>query len=183
MTVIAAYDDGKHIWIGSDSAGSDTWSTFDYGSKLIKKHDYYIGFTSSYRTADVIREARNLPKEIKGIKDVRVFRDRLAKLLIKAGGLKDSPNNGELREHPVGLIIISRSGIYNIMSDYQIHKIEEGYYSVGSGYLAALGVLNFAKNLNMKNGEEVIQGAVKAAMSHVVSCGGKCYFKSIKKGK
>ena len=56
MTIIAAYDGGYKYWIASDSVGSDGTMKYELGSKLINKGNYIIGFSWSYRVADIIRE-------------------------------------------------------------------------------------------------------------------------------
>jgi len=182
MTIIAAYEGFHHYWIGSDSLGVSCGLGADFGTKLIKKGNYIIAFSSSYRVGDVARESKNLPKEINSIIDVRKFRDALSKDLIEEAGARTEAHNGNgLKEAPVGIIIVSPTGMYAIEGDFQVHKIKTGYYANGSGWAIAYGALYIAKQ-NKASGEEAISGAIKAAIAHSTTCGGRCHVKSIEKG-
>ena len=181
MTIIAAYEDTDSYWIGSDSLGASASLGADFGTKLIKKNDYIVGFSASYRVADVIKESRNLPKHIKSMNDFRKFRDLFTENLVAEAGARTEAYNGNgLREAPIGIILISSSGIYAMEADYQIHKIKSGYYANGSGWSISYGALYVAKQ-NDTPGEQAIKQAVKAAITHSTTCGYKCHIKSILK--
>jgi len=175
MTVIAAYNDGERIWIGSDSAGTADELQADTGSKLIQKFRYVIGHAISYRVADIIRESKNFPKNINNLKDLATFRNILKEELAKdlADGLITQEDL--LSE----LLIISPYGIFVIEDGFQIHKIFLGYYAIGGGAELAFGALSLANQLKLKNGKKVVTAVVAAAIKHCTSCGGKCYVRSM----
>jgi len=184
MTVIAAFDDGNTYWIASDSVGSAGNMQYELGSKLIKKGDYVIGFSWSYRVADIIRECKFLPEAINGMKDLRLLRDIIKALITKDGAGEgdgqSNGSNGSMTEHPVDIVIISPSGMYTIETDYQIHKVMSGYAMTGSGTEVAAGALYSCKKLNV-HGKDAVRLAVTSAMTHVPTCGGKCHIKSVEK--
>ena len=179
MTVIAAFEGEDKYWIASDSQGVGGGTMIERGTKLIKKNNYIVGFTYSYRVADLIRESKNLPADIRNLKDLRKFRDEIKKALTddKLVG-KRTAGDGE---HPITVIIISSSGIYEIEADYQIHKIQKNSYAAtGSGIDTALGALYSCKKLKV-DGKEAVKLAVKSAVEHISSCGGGCHIGSVEK--
>ncbi len=184
MTVIAAYDDEDRYWIASDSVGSAGGVKYELGSKLIQKGNYIIGFSWSYRVADIIRESRDLPDRILSIQDVRNMRDIIRATMIKDGLLNNNDESDARRSmasgHPVDVTLISPSGIYTIESDYQIHKITTGYIASGSGTEVAIGALFTCKKLGV-DGKQAVKVAVNSAIKHITTCGGKCHIKSVGK--
>jgi len=184
MTVIAAYEDKDAYWIGSDSHGvnEDTWTSQDCGSKLIRKGSYVVGFSSSYRTADIIRESSDLPVDIRSIKDLRLFRDVLMMELTDKAGVSSEGKDGEVIQGPVSIILISTSGIYEIQEDYAIFRVKTGYSATGSGFSHAFGSLYTSKFLKL-SGKKAVELAVNSAIMHSAACSGKCYKCSVKKVK
>jgi ATP-dependent protease HslVU (ClpYQ) peptidase subunit len=178
MTVIAAYDDGEKYWIASDSMGTAGDSMYEHGSKLITRGNYIIGFSWSYRVADIIRECTNLPDKLSSIQDLRKIRDIIKEKIIddELVGKNDKDDT-----HPVDIILISPTGIYTIQGDYQIHKIPRGSYTTtGSGYVIATGALFVCKKQDV-DGKTAVKLAVNSAIKHIASCGGKCHIKSVEK--
>jgi ATP-dependent protease HslVU (ClpYQ) peptidase subunit len=178
MTIITAYYDGDKHWIASDSYSVAGYSCFEQGTKLITKGDYILGFSASYRVADVITESDGFPKTMRGLQDLRKFRDRLKELLITDGAKKEAEAH-EVIQHPVLILIISTSGVFHIDADYQIHKIHQGWYAIGSGQGPARGSLYTSKQLGLEDGKKAVQLAVKSATKHITTCGGKCHVKSV----
>jgi len=180
VTVIAAAEDKHGIYIASDSHGTDQCdNAFELGKKIIKKHSYYIGFSYSYRVADLMRECSAFPKAINTITSLRKFRDVLKDLLTK-DGCSVAASGANTISHPVSIIIISSKGIFTIDNDYQIHKITTGYIAIGSGYEIALGALR-GLTQNYTSAEKAVELAVEAAIFHKASCGGNIHIQSIEK--
>jgi ATP-dependent protease HslVU (ClpYQ) peptidase subunit len=180
MTVIAAYDDGERYWIASDSMGTAGDTMYETGSKLITRGNYIIGFSRSYRVADIIRECTDLPDRLLSVRDLRKLRDAIKTKITQddlVGKYDDKPTD----QHPVDIVLISPTGIYTVEGDYQIHKIPHGgYIATGSGTDIALGALFACKKQGI-DGKTAVNSAVKAAIKHITSCGGRCYIKSIKR--
>ena len=182
MTIIAAFEDRDKYWIASDSIGSAYDCKQDYGSKLIRKNNYIVGFSASYRIADLIRETEVLPKQVKTINDIRDFRDLLQQTVIDSGG-SDKPNgDSNILIHPVSILIISEIGIHEIQEDYALLIPKSKYSAVGSGWAYAMGSLYTSKKQKL-DGKIAVQVAVRAAMQHEPSCGGNIYTASINKRK
>lgn len=180
MTAIAAYKDGDTYWIASDSCAVGSGTKQNRGSKLIKKGNYYIGFTWSYRTADIIAESKKLPKEINSIRDIRKFRDILYEELVEKGHAKTEAANGDNISHPVGLIFITKIGIFEIESDYQIAK-HKYFAATGSGWSVCLGSL-YNSYKTKQEGKLAVTLAIKAAINLTTYVGGDVYIASVKKG-
>jgi ATP-dependent protease HslVU (ClpYQ) peptidase subunit len=179
LTIIAAAEDLMGVWIGSDSKGVAGVVSLEFGSKIIKKNAYYVGFAQSYRIGDIIRECETFPKNIKSLKDLGKFRDTLQDLAIDkagcaCGGIEDTVI------HPFNIIIAAQSGIYTIDSDYQIHKVSQ-YAAIGAGTEVALGALRTAIRIT-SNASRAVRLAVEAAIYHNVACGGDVHIEYIPRG-
>ena len=166
MTIIAAAEDKHGYWIGSDSMGNAAGTMVELGSKLINKKNYIIGFSESYRLRDIIEEDTKLPVDIKTMRSLRSFRDRII------------PVTKE-EEITFGLIIISSGGIFDIDSDYQIHKINN-YIAIGSGSDFALGALRAILRTS-ESAAIAVREAVEAAIFHSSTCGGNVHIEHIEK--
>jgi len=183
MTVIAAFDGKDRYWIASDSVGTDGIMKYELGKKLIKKGNYIIGFSWSYRVADIIKECTDLPEAINGIKDVRILRDIIKAILMDDNLINNNDHHNDCKGpngHPLDVIIISPSGIYTLEGDYQIHRIPDGYIACGAGTEIAMGVLYGCKETGV-DGKSAVKLAVKAAIKHITACGGKCHIQSVEK--
>jgi len=176
MTVIAAAEDSTGVWIGSDSKGIAGDVTYELGSKIIKKNQYYIGFSDSYRAADLIRECDDFPQTIGSMNTLRQFRDTLKDIMIK-DGCSTMGSEGNTIMHPIDVLIISNNGIYSVDGDYQIHKIDS-YAATGSGFQLAMGALRSVMSAT-GSAKEAVMLAVEAAIYHSSSCGGDVYVECI----
>lgn len=182
MTIIAAYEGKESYWIASDSMSCDGYTLSEYSSKLIKKNNYYIDYSGSYRVADLIKESKELPKTIKSIKDLRKFRDILQQQMVEKTGARKEASDNETISHPIYLILITKFGIFEIHPEYQLMKTIQGFTATGSGWQVALGSL-FNSRQNKQEGKKAVTIAVKASIIHTPHCGGKVYTASISKGK
>lgn len=175
MTVVAAYNDGKRVWIGSDSMSTAASFQAESGPKLIKKAKYVIGYAISYRVANIIQECKDFPKTISNMEDLAEFRN-----VLKREVQKDL-ESGLLTLDDVSfeLLIASPYGIFAIEDGYQIHKVPGNYYAIGGGQEVAAGAMSLAKQLNLKNGKKIVQAAVQAAILHNAECSGSCHIRSV----
>lgn len=171
MTIIAAYSDRTHNWIATDSAGSYMTTTWDLGTKLIHKENYTLGNAGSYRTGDLINEYDDFPEHIRGLEDLREFRDILREIMIEDGAPMDA-DSAETLLHAVDIIMVSPYGIFTIDEDYQLHVMNNlEYYACGSGMDLALGSLLTSK-LRSTEGEKAVTMACEVAITHCTTCGG-----------
>jgi len=172
MTIIAAAEDTNGYWIASDSQGVTNDTCLELGPKLINKENYIVGFSYSYRVKDLILECNSFPEKIGSIKGFRKFRDVLKKLMLEDGCLATA-GSSETLLHPISLLVISPSGIYEMGSDYQIHKVKK-YAAIGSGMDFALGALK-ATLATTKSAQQSVEEAVSAAIFHSATCGGNIH--------
>ena len=166
MTAIAAFVDKDKTWIASDSILSAASTKQPYGSKLLKRGNYIIGFAGMPRLIDAIIETTKLPKQIKGRAAIQQIRDFLDVKL----------TNMEIDKSEIDLLIITHKRIWEI-SNLQIISYKK-YAAVGSGLDYALGSLHTSKCLK-STGKKAVSMAVKAAIEHCTTCGGRIYIKSI----
>ena len=181
MTIIAAAEDNNGYWIASDSHGNTGNTCVELGGKLINKGKYIVGFSNSYRVRDVIIECNTFPKTMNSIKSVRKFRDVLKELMLEDGCLGVGIE-GDTVVHPVSLIIVSPSGLYELDSDYQVHKYECGYAAIGSGSDVALGTLRAMLRYGA-TAEQAVHAAVEASIYHCTTCGGDIHINYFLKNK
>lgn len=187
MTIIAAYDDGSTVWIGSDSCAIAGDTKTEHGSKLIRFKNYCIGYAESYRVSDILKEAKSIPRTIKSTKGIRKLRDIIREAMIKYTGSNavDWEREDQIT-HPVLILIACPLGIYEIQEDYAILKHKGGYATIGSGGDYALGALAFARENDMIyrhgcSGKDVVAGALKITKKHCTSVGGRTHIAGIPK--
>ena len=182
MTIIADYVDGDIASLACDSQGSTHSVCFNYGNKIIKKNNYFVGVSGSYRVMDIIKESKELPKEINCLKDLHLFRDTLMKTVIKKGLTieKSTNKDGETINHQLYILIATTIGLVSLDCDYQLHVTRNGYYATGAGENIALGSLfNSHKNKDKKNSFNIAKLAAQAANAHSPWCGGSIYTASV----
>lgn len=170
MTIIACYIDQSNVWIGSDSIGSDENTKYNFGSKLIQKNNYVVGFAGSYRVGDIVRECNDFPEDIASIDQARLFRDKLGSLI------------GSEDKNAINVMLATSSGIYVIEDDFQLQHIykEFAYYAIGAGDCIALGSLYFASKRH-ELGSIATTMAIKSAIEHSPSCGGDVFLEVVEK--
>jgi ATP-dependent protease HslVU (ClpYQ) peptidase subunit len=184
MTLIAAYKTSEGLWIGSDSLGSNGHTKNEYGSKLISIGNYILGFSWSYRVADLILTNKDLfPKEITSREEVITkFVPALIQLLIEKGKAINTAKDGEGTVcHPTSIIIATKEGkIFHIQNDYAVFERDD-YLTTGSGESHANGALYTLKSLGIKDGHKALTLAIQSAILHCTSVGGKIYIKKMTK--
>ena len=177
MTIIAAYRGSDGIYIGSDSCGvMNQEISSDIGPKLIRHGNYIVGFTKSYRTADIIQESNKIPDRIDSIYGVREFRDVLQDALKTEVKDKNGAENSQL-----WVLIATPRDIWHICTDYMINRVLH-YDAIGSGYQVAIGSL-FTSWQAKETAKKAVTLAVKSAIKHQVYCGGKAFVWEAKENK
>lgn len=175
MTIIAAYKTKENIWIGSDSEGFSNVKN-NFGSKLIKKKNYIVGFSGSYRIGDIIREEKSLPNTINNRNDLLDFRDLLRLSLIERTGASEVDEDPD--SHPVYLLLVSKLGIYKIGTNYQLLHCKNNYMGIGAGEEIALGALSIYSKQKEEDGAMVIRESIKSTIKHCATTGGRIYVSS-----
>jgi len=178
MTVIAAAEDATHVWMATDSLGSYGNLKIEFGSKIIPKTNYVLSNAGSYRVGDIVEECDEFPKNIKNLKDLRKFRDTLYGLILN-DEFAFKPRNEDLYAN-VEIIIVSPYGIFTVEDDFQIHKIEVGYHTAGTGEELARGALYTCRKMGLK-AEAAVKHGCEAAIKHCLTCGGDIHYAFFKK--
>lgn len=142
MTCIAAVADGKTVWMGGDSLGSDGWdSTSRKDQKVFKTGEWVMGFTTSYRMGQLLMHRFTPPLLSEG-QDVFAymvtdFIDAVRRCLKDGGFAKRDSDRESGGEFLVGF----RGRLFTIGSDYQVGEPIEPYDAVGCGHAYAKGSL------------------------------------------
>ena len=178
MTIVAAYSDGSTICLGSDSCGISSGTKTEFGAKIIKKGNYYIGFADSYRVADILSESKTLPKTINKLQDIKDLRDKIRAELICKMGASPADSEAESISHPLSIIVISILGIHEIQSDYAILKAKDNFTSIGAGRDIALGALA-THNLYISLAKDAVRESIKTTIKYSTDCGGRIHLVTI----
>ena len=168
MSVIVGIKEGKKIYMGCDSA-----ATTDEGfrrhikvKKLFRKGKYLIGVAGSVRIANLMQSGMfSLPKTIDKFPEV------LRNVLMAFGAMSVSEEDKTQSMSSNILIAVNNGELYEILSDFQLNEINNGYAAVGSGGEVAtgclFGILETANMVNLKlTSRNKLEIALKAA----------CYF-------
>lgn len=180
MTCIVGFiDRDKTLWMGADSLGSTSaLKAVRKDTKLFKKGEFIVGYTSSFRMGQILRFKWKPPVKSRTCSDyefmcVEVI-DSIRKVL-KDNGYARIENN----EEEIGCFLVGYKGrLYRIDDDLQVGEHSRGFDSCGSGEYFALGALEVLSKLKDFSGEDVCRQALKLAEKFNPYVGGP--FKIIK---
>lgn len=164
MTCIVGLEKNGAVWMGGDSAGTagNMNQRIRADKKVFIKDGLIIGFCGSFRMGDLLKHTLAIP-DTSGVEDpdkymVNQFVDALRDCLEtenKKGGL-----TGHDRLSP-SILVGFRGRLYNVESDYQCGRPEDGYDSVGSGSSVAVGAMHSSRS--EKSARKRITSALEAA--------------------
>ena len=145
MTAIVALVDGNKLWIGGDSAASDSGSMslmIRQDEKVFAKGDrFLIGCTTSYRMISLLRYVFHPPMQREGTTDAEYmnvdFVDAVRKCF-RDGGFASS---SEMREVGGEFLVCYNKAIYQVYGDYQVAIPVDSYASCGCASDVCLGSL------------------------------------------
>lgn len=150
MTCIVGLVGADRIYIGADSAGTDSQmgQTIRRDGKLFQNGPYLIGFSGSYRVGQLIQYAGlpepaqndDLPRFM-----VTTFIESVRQIL-KAGGVAQKKE--EVESGGFFLVAI-RGRLFNIASDYQVGESADPFDATGSGERSALGAMYAMKDATL----------------------------------
>lgn len=144
MTCIVGIEKDGRVYLGGDRAAVSPWMITDAGvSKVFKKGKIIAGYSGSFRFGQLLQYAFTVPKQKDG-QDVMEFMcvdfiDSL-RTTMKDRGLAKIWNNVE----DIGwssALIGYQGALYELDGDLQIRPRQIA--SVGSGFVSAMGVLNY----------------------------------------
>jgi len=145
MTCIVGIQNDKGCWIGTDSfSGSADSKGIMKEGKFVRCGKFTIGYTTSFRMAQIIDNLNKKPKTI--YEFCEVIRDAL-----KEKGFSEIDNNKEIG----GTMIVS-DGIemWHVGSDFAYTQDSRNLYAIGSGYAYALGAMFVTRNEYPKQSED-----------------------------
>ena len=164
MTCIVGMIHNGKVWMGGDSAGTagNMNQRIRADKKVFVKGEFIIGFCGSFRMGDLLKHTFEIPDTTE-VTDpdkfmVNQFVDALRSLLEtenKKAGLSDRD-----KLYP-SILVGFRGRLYNIESDYQCGRPEDGFDSVGSGSSVAIGAMHGSKGITSPKAR--ITAALEAA--------------------
>jgi ATP-dependent protease HslVU (ClpYQ) peptidase subunit len=145
MTCIVGMVKDNKVWIGGDSAGSDSSSIcIRRDPKVFKNGKFLIGYCGSFRLGQLLHY-KFTPPQYPDDKDifsfmVTDFADAVRELAKDHGILKIEDNVEELEE--IQLLIGYNGRLFTLEEDMQIGEVVNEYYAVGEGMDLALGSMH-----------------------------------------
>jgi ATP-dependent protease HslVU (ClpYQ) peptidase subunit len=171
LTCIVALKQGEKVFIGGDSAGTNSFSlksTLRKDPKVFIKKDaneneWLFGFTSSFRMGQLIQHVFNIPPiDVNDQKDLFAY---MVKKFIPAlqRCLREGGYEGKREERLfAGTFIVAIKGeIFKIHDDYQVATSLQNFCAAGCGEDLALGALWATKN--EEDPQKRVQVALEAA--------------------
>lgn len=141
MTCIVGLVEDKTVWIGGDSAGSDTWTISTRANpKVWKSGEFIYGYTTSFRMGDILRY-KFTPPDQGNLGVVKYMATRFVDELMQCFEDNKFLHNGEARAVGGTFLVGYKARLFAIQDDFQVAELKNKYDAVGSGYHAALGSL------------------------------------------
>ena len=143
MTCIIGLEHKGKVYVGGDSAGVAGYSIeVRSDTKVFKRGQFIMGFTSSFRMGQLLMCKLRVPKQRKNQKDyeymVNTFIDAVRKCL-KAGGFASKK---EETEKGGTFIVGYKNKLYYVGNDYQVGVPSAPFTSVGCGSDLAMGAMH-----------------------------------------
>lgn len=180
--IVAAVRNGIGV-MGSDSLGSNGQTKNEYlHGKIVSKEiptleggkPILMGFTSSFRLGDLIRHSLTPP----------VFSGDAYEWMVSSfiprlkADLKDAEY--DVKGNGCNFLVIIDNRVFEVQDDFSVLEAANGYASVGSGEVVALGAMFTLKN---HSALEIAKSGLEAADFHAVGVGGKHHYFQVTKDK
>ena len=170
MTCIVAVKYKDQVYLGGDSLGSSGLDVMvRQDTKVFRKKDMMIGYTSSYRLGQLLRFKLEIPVHKSKISAYEYmctdFIDAVRKCLKDNGYTTISNNNEAIGE----FIVVYKSHIFHIYDDLQVGETRNDYDACGCGEKYALGSCFAYIESNAiltKKPKYIVLAALKAAQEH-----------------
>lgn len=176
MTVIAGIVHDGRVWIGADSAGSNSYEiTARADAKLFTIGQALVGCCGSYRGLQVARYAFKPPALPEGMDPheymCTLFVDGLREVWRAAGHVGKT---SEVEHVQTSLLVGMHGRLWTIGTDMQVGESLDSRDAIGSGGSIALGSLHATAHVvGLRDQPEArIRLALQAACHHSPSCGG-----------
>ncbi|RKH05085.1 hypothetical protein [Corallococcus carmarthensis] len=143
MTCIAGVVHQGRVYVGGDSAGSNSWQlVVRKDAKVFRNGPYVLGFTTSFRMGQVLRHAFRPPpppRRTSALERFMVvdFVDAL-RATLKDAGFAHQENGQERGGH----FLVGVCGrLFTVEDDYQVGESRDSFAAVGCGADVARGAL------------------------------------------
>ena len=159
MTCIAAWIEGKTIWMAGDSAGVGGGYRMQIRSdpKVFILGSYVMGYTSSFRMGQLLRysfKVPDCPTDMDLDRFMRTdFINAVRKCLSKGGyrEKKDEVESG-------GFFLVGVKGrLFEVCDDFQVASVPEPFMATGCGESFALGALAAMQKIKMHPKQRLIK--------------------------
>lgn len=170
MTVIAAASWDGSTYIGCDQAGTDSWGIQrNHGSKLIVTAFGVVGYSGSYRVAQLIRGPLRALPDVPGERGMLAIVKTIETCLVEGGWTK-SAEKGLPKCSDLSLLVAMCGGdIWSVNGDLSFLPCNE-FSAIGSGREIALGSL-FASHGSGASAVAAVNMAVRASCAINRDCG------------
>jgi hypothetical protein len=182
MTVIAGLVHEGRVWLGADSAGSNSETiTARADAKLFVVGSALIGCTGSYRGLQVARYAFKPPALPEGMDPheymCTMFVDGLREVWRAAGHVG---RTSEIEHVETKMLVGMHGRLWTVDTDLQVGESLAPWAAGGSGELLALGSLHATAHVvGLRDQPEArVRLALQAACHHSPSCGGPLLVRS-----
>ncbi len=151
MTCIIGIKGNGKVIIGGDTQASGGYeATARLDEKVFIRHDFIIGFTSSYRMGQLLQYVVEFPEQPKGMGDFEYmvvhFIEAIRTTFKEYGYTKIDSN----REDGGCFLVGYRGELYTIYGDFQVEHPRDGFTAVGSGEEYAKGAMQALRHLPPK---------------------------------
>ena len=134
MSCVVAITDGKHVWMGADSAVTDTSGEITElaTKKIVRRGGLMIGYTGDLRAYRVLKFGEGFPRRKKD-EDAEHFVARFLEWLERVG-------NGDKLDND---LIVAVGGRLFLSGGYSMCETQKPYQAIGSGSAYAIAVLEY----------------------------------------
>jgi ATP-dependent protease HslVU (ClpYQ) peptidase subunit len=168
MTCIVGTVNNNSVTIGGDSAASDEHAWFISKKEKVFtlsnewNDEVLVGYTTSYRMADIIRYHCELPRiDNKDLMQYMVedFIEEIREEFKERGYTKIEDN----QESGGSFLIGIKNRLFIIYDDFQVNECAENYFAIGCGEQFAMGAMHCLKTQDYKwslSGQECVEKAL-----------------------
>jgi len=164
MTCIIGYKTGKSVYVAADSAATTEEGDIRHivVEKIFRNGDYLIGYAGSIRAGQIFLPSRFEPPDS--------IEKLVEAMITKMGDLGCLVTTEYQTSASQTLFIIAyKNELYEILTDFQLNKISEGFTSIGCGASYAFGAMEVIQEEDLSPTEKLKKAlAVTAKYNYAV---------------
>lgn len=188
MTIVCAQRCGDETWIGSDSRMVANFMLYPQPvQKWFLVDDWWVGFSGSYRMADLLRyRAPSLANLVSAF----AVTNALRALTVDDGWkpIEEGSRDGPTRMDINCILVSPGLDVYEFGTAGVVCPAGDEFTAMGSGYEYALGAAEALSRIRSENGSGFIgpeirmRAAIAAACKYDLGCGGEPFVKRLTRG-